>query len=147
MRAALFETGPRPLATASALEDLGRLQASEGATADAIAALDRALAIDVQAGARWDAGRVRGQLRQLGVRRRIVISDRPATGWEALTSAEVAVAQLASEGKTDREIAETLFISPHTVNTHLRHIFDKLGVNSRISLTKMAEALRTRHAD
>jgi len=145
--AALFETGPRPLATASALEDIGRLQASEGATADAIAALDRALAIDVQAGARWDAGRVRGQLRQLGVRRRIVISDRPATGWEALTSAEVAVAQLASEGKTDRKIAETLFISPHTVNTHLRHIFDKLGVNSRISLTKMAEALRTRHAD
>ena len=145
--AALFETGPRPLATASALEDLGRLQVSEGATGDAIASLDRALAIDVQAGARWDAARVRGQLRQLGVRRRIVISDRPATGWEALTSAEAAVAQLAAEGKTDREIAETLFISPHTVNTHLRHIFDKLGVNSRISLTKMAEALRTRHAD
>ena len=79
--AALFETGPRPLATALALEDLGRLQVSEGATGDAIASLDRALAIDVQAGARWDAARVRGQLRQLGVRRRIVISDRPATGW------------------------------------------------------------------
>ena len=145
--ASLFETGPRPLATASALEDLGRLQASEGATDDAIASLDRALAIDVQAGASWDAARVRGQLRQLGVRRRIVISDRPATGWEALTSAEAAVAQLASEGKTDREIAETLFISPHTVNTHLRHIFDKLGVNSRISLTRMAEALRARRAN
>jgi DNA-binding CsgD family transcriptional regulator len=145
--ASFFETGPRPLATASALEDLGRLQAAEGATGDAIASLDRALAIDVQAGARWDAARVRGQLRQLGVRRRIVISDRPATGWEALTSAEAAVAQLASEGKTDREIAETLFISPHTVNTHLRHIFGKLGVNSRISLTRMAEAPRARRAD
>jgi DNA-binding CsgD family transcriptional regulator len=145
--ASFFETGPRPLATASALEDLGRLQAAEGATGDAIDSLDRALAIDVQAGASWDAARVRGQLRQLGVRRRIVISDRPATGWEALTSAEAAVAQLASEGKTDREIAETLFISPHTVNTHLRHIFDKLGVNSRISLTRMAEAPRARRAD
>jgi DNA-binding CsgD family transcriptional regulator len=143
--ASLFATGPRPLATASALEDLGRLHASEGASDDAIASLDGALAINVRVGAVWDAARVRGRLRQLGVRRRIVLSERPTTGWEALTSAEVAIAELASEGKTNREIGETLFISPHTVNTHLRHIFDKLGVNSRVSLTRMAEALRTQH--
>lgn len=140
--ASLFETGPRPLATASAFEDLGRLQASAGATDGAIASLDRALEVNVHVGASWDAARVRGRLRKLGVRRRIVVSERPASGWEALTGAEVAVAQLAAEGKTNREIAETLFKSPHTVNTHLRHIFDKLGVNSRISLTRMAEALR-----
>jgi DNA-binding CsgD family transcriptional regulator len=145
--ASLFETGPRPLATASALEDLGRLQASEGAPDDAIASLDRALAINAQVGASWDAARVRRRLRQLGVRRRIVISERPATGWEALTSAEAAIAQLASEGKTNREIAETLFISPHTVNTHLRHIFDKLGVNSRVSLTRMAGTLGAPRTD
>ena len=135
---ALFATGPRPLATASALEDLGRLQASAGATADAIRSLDRALAINAQVGASWDAARVRGRLRQLGVSRRIVIPKRPVTGWEALTSMEASVARLAAEGKTNREIAETLFISPHTVNTHLRHIFDKLAIKSRISLTKMA---------
>jgi DNA-binding CsgD family transcriptional regulator len=145
--ASLFAAGPRPLATASALEDLGRLQARDGVADKAIASLDRALAIDVQAGARRDAARVRGRLRQLGVRRRIVISRRPATGWEALTSAEAAVAQLASEGRTNREIAETLFLSPHTVNTHLRHIFDKLGVNSRVSLTRMAGTLRARGTD
>jgi DNA-binding CsgD family transcriptional regulator len=140
--ASLFAAGPRPLATASALEDLGRLQASEGATDDAIASLDRALAIDTQVGAAWDAARVRRRLRQLGVRRRVIMPKRPATGWEALTTAEAAVARLASEGKTNREIAETLFISPHTVNSHLRHTFDKLGVNSRVSLTRMAGAHR-----
>jgi DNA-binding CsgD family transcriptional regulator len=134
----LFATGPRPLATASALEDLGRLQASAGATVDAISSLDRALAINTQAGASWDAARVRGRLRQLGALRRNAIPKRPVTGWEALTSTEASVARLAAEGNTNREIAETLFISPHTVNTHLRHIFDKLGVNSRIHLTKMA---------
>ncbi|MGD0684928.1 MAG: LuxR C-terminal-related transcriptional regulator [Streptosporangiaceae bacterium] len=136
--ASLFATGPRPLAAASALEDLGRLQASAGATVDAISSLDRALAINAQAGASWDAARVRGRLRQLGVLRRNAIPKRPGTGWEALTSTEASVARLASLGKTNREIAETLFVSPHTVDSHLRHIFDKLGVNSRIHLIKLA---------
>jgi DNA-binding CsgD family transcriptional regulator len=138
--ASLFGEGSRPLATASALEDLGRLLAVNGVAGRATTALDQALEITVKVGASWDAARVRGRLRRLGVRRRIVASKRPETGWEALTSAEAAVAQLASEGKTNREIGESLFISPYTVNTHLRHIFDKLGVRSRNALTRAAEA-------
>jgi len=123
------------------------LQAAGGAADDAVASLDRALAIDAHTGASWDAARVRRRLRQLGVRRRIITSKRPATGWDALTTAEAAVAQLASEGKTNREIAETLFISPHTVNSHLRQIFDKLGVNSRVLPDQDGRGMRSPGTD
>jgi len=61
----------------------------------------------------------------------------------ALTDAESAVARLAAEGNTNREVAEKLFISPHTVNTHLRHIFEKSGVNSRVTPTRIADQRET----
>jgi len=57
-----------------------------------------------------------------------------------LTLAETAVAALVVDGRTNREIAQQLFISPHTVNAHLRHIFDKMGVRSRVELTRRRPA-------
>jgi len=134
----LYRGGPRPLAHASALEDLGRVLAQHGGKASAIAALDEALTISTRAGASWDAARVRGRLRRLGVRRRTVKIDRPRIGWEALTEAEAVVANLAARGCTNREIADKLFISPHTVHSHVRHVFEKLGINSRVHLTRLA---------
>jgi DNA-binding CsgD family transcriptional regulator len=136
---ALFDDGMRPLALASALEDLGRLKMDDGSIADAAAAFDRALSITTRAGAYWDAARVRGRLRKLGIRRRPLSGSRPKAGWEALSATELAVAQLAAGGRTNREIAEKLFISPHTVNTHLRHLFEKLGVNSRLALSRIVQ--------
>jgi pimeloyl-ACP methyl ester carboxylesterase/DNA-binding CsgD family transcriptional regulator len=63
---------------------------------------------------------------------------RPATGWEALTDAERRVAHLVAAGLANREVAERLFLSRYTVETHLKHVFAKLGVSSRAELAALA---------
>jgi DNA-binding CsgD family transcriptional regulator len=63
---------------------------------------------------------------------------RPSYGWESLTPTELRVVDLAVLGRTTREIAEQLYISRNTVETHLKHIYRKLGVASRIQLAAAA---------
>jgi DNA-binding CsgD family transcriptional regulator len=55
-------------------------------------------------------------------------------GWQLLTSAEGEVAELVSTGLTNKQIAAALYCSPYTVDSHLRAIFRKLGVSSRVAL-------------
>ncbi|MGW7418412.1 LuxR C-terminal-related transcriptional regulator, partial [Streptomyces sp. NPDC054863] len=82
-----------------------------------------------------DAARMRSTLRGLGVRRRHwTYADRPATGWASLTDSERAVADLVAQGLTNRETADRMFLSPYTVNYHLRQIFRKLSLSSRVEL-------------
>jgi DNA-binding CsgD family transcriptional regulator len=128
----------RPLALAAALEDLGVVSLESGVTDEAVAAFSRALALVAEAGAAWDAARLRGRLRALGVRRRLVATPRPDRGWAALTDSELAVARLVAQGLSNREVAARLFVSHHTVNGHLRSVFTKLGINSRVDLTRLA---------
>jgi DNA-binding CsgD family transcriptional regulator len=133
----LFERAPRPLELAAALEDLGAdLRATDSDAA--IDVLGRSLALYTELGAIWDARRVRSRLRELGVRRRLVTAEPDMSGWAALTTSELTVARLVAEGLTNREVAERLFVSPHTVNSHLRHVFSKLGINSRVELARLA---------
>ena len=74
-------------------------------------------------------------LRRLGVSRRARgPRRRPASGWESLTASERDVSRLVAEGLTNREVAKRLHVSPHTVNTHLRHVFEKLCVSNRAAL-------------
>ena len=79
--------------------------------------------------------RVTAALRELGVRRGVRGSrQRPTSGWASLTDTERAVSLLVAEGLTNREVAKRLHVSPHTVNTHLRHVFEKLSVGNRAAL-------------
>ena len=64
--------------------------------------------------------------------------SRPALGWESLTATEKAVSELVASGQTNREVGRELLMSPHTVDAHLRHIFAKLDVNSRVDLARLA---------
>ena len=134
---AALGSGQRRLALASALEDLAAAQLRAGCGAEAIAALDRALAIYAACGARWDLSRVRRRLRELGIQRRLPAERRPTQGWGALTESELAVVRLVSDGLTNREVAERLYVSSHTVSGHLRHAFEKLSINSRVALTRI----------
>jgi DNA-binding CsgD family transcriptional regulator len=62
----------------------------------------------------------------------------PTFGWESLTDSELTVIDLVAAGLTNREAGERLFLSHHTVGFHLRSIFCKLGVSSRVELTRAA---------
>jgi DNA-binding CsgD family transcriptional regulator len=59
---------------------------------------------------------------------------RPSHGWPSLTPTEAQVVELVAQGLTNPQIGERLFISKRTVQTHLAHVFTKLGVSSRAEL-------------
>jgi DNA-binding CsgD family transcriptional regulator len=63
---------------------------------------------------------------------------RPASGWGALTPAERDVVRLVSEGLANNDIASRLFVSPRTVQSHLTHVYNKLGLSSRVQLVQEA---------
>jgi predicted ATPase/class 3 adenylate cyclase/DNA-binding CsgD family transcriptional regulator len=63
---------------------------------------------------------------------------RPASGWGALTPTELDVVRLVSEGLANNDIATRLFVSPRTVQSHLTHVYNKLGVSSRVQLVQEA---------
>jgi DNA-binding CsgD family transcriptional regulator len=116
---------------------------------------DRATAELEQAAATFDAvGAVRyrdeaeRELRQLGhhVHRRSGPGSTPdGGGVESLTKRELEIARLIVDRQTNRQIAEALFLSPKTVETHIRNIFTKLGVDSRVDVARTVERAERRH--
>ena len=63
---------------------------------------------------------------------------RPTSGWASLTPTERDVVRLVSEGLGNSEIAARLFVSPRTVQSHLTHVYNKLGLTSRVQLVQAA---------
>ena len=81
---------------------------------------------------------VEAQLRQLGrtIHRRTRPGQTSEGGVASLTGRELEVAELVVDRRTNREIAEELFLSTKTVETHMRNIFNKLGVSSRVEVAR-----------
>jgi DNA-binding CsgD family transcriptional regulator/tetratricopeptide (TPR) repeat protein len=127
-----LRSSPRPLVLAAALTDYGLALAGHP---DAAAAVAEAANLYQAAGAHGAARRVQDVLRPRGARpRRSAAPRKPADGWGALTTAENRVAELVAGGHSNRAAATELFVSPSTVATHLRAVFTKLGVHSRVQL-------------
>jgi DNA-binding CsgD family transcriptional regulator len=107
-----------------------------------------ALACYDEIGSSRDSARVRMLLRGLGVRvRHWTYERRPQAGWSSLTSTEQRIAELVALGLTNREVGTEMFISAHTVAFHLRQVFRKLDINSRVALARLAvEREQARHS-
>ncbi len=128
-----------PWARASAAEDLGELLAAAGSHRDAIARLDEAIEDYDNTGAARDWPGCAGGSAGLGVRKRHwAVGARPTTGWPSLTGTEHRVSDLVSQGLTNQQVADQMFISVHTVAFHLRQVFRKLGISSRVELARIA---------
>jgi DNA-binding CsgD family transcriptional regulator len=137
--AAAAERYRSPWARASAAEDCAAVRAQRGERAAARSWLERAGEDYLRCGATRDHARIRSRLRDLGVRRRHWSrQDRPVSGWASLTETEHAVAELVAEGLSNQQVAGRMFLSRHTVDFHLRRIFHKLSIDSRVVLARIA---------
>lgn len=129
-------SSPRPLALAGALEDTALAEHNAGNGQSAIAHLEEALALYTKADARHHIAQAQRSLRGFDLRPEPGLAPADAARHPVLTQSELPVARLVTEGLTNREVASRLYLSPHTVDSHLRHIFSKFGVNNRVELTR-----------
>ena len=136
----------RPLLSACAAEDAGAALTQTGSNAHAVDQFNYAFDRYVESEAMADARRVARRLRRLGVERRISSHSREKTGWDSLTDAELKVVNLIADGATNSVVAERLHLSPHTVKSHVRSAFAKLGIHSRAQLPGLMRSSGTRSA-
>jgi DNA-binding NarL/FixJ family response regulator len=127
---AVLEGGPAAIQLARSLVQLGSTLRRTGAVTEARAPLERAYELAIACGSPGLAESARVELAASGVRR--LVGD--SGGAAGLTPSERRVADLAAEGRTNREIAQELFVTPKTVEVHLSAAYRKLGISSRREL-------------
>jgi DNA-binding CsgD family transcriptional regulator len=127
---AVLDPSPARLELARALAALGAALRRERRPADAREPLRRALELAVACSATGLAEHVRTELYAAGARPR---TD-ARSGAAALTASERRVASLAAGGETNRDIAQSLYVTPKTVEVHLSNAYRKLGIRSRREL-------------
>jgi len=131
---AVLEDSPARLERAHALAALGAAERRAGRRAGAREPLKRALELAQLSGAHALEAHAREELLVAGARPRRARLQ----GVDALTAAELRVAQLAASGTPNKEIAQALFVALKTVETHLASVYRKLDIRSR---TQLAAAL------
>ncbi|WP_306749198.1 helix-turn-helix transcriptional regulator [Saccharothrix yanglingensis] len=126
-----------PWARATANEDLAVLFDEAGRTERAAAHAALALGAFERMGADGEAQRLRRGPGRAGA------GGAGVADWQRLSEPERDIARLVGAGLTNRQVARQLYLSPHTVNYHLRGIFRKLGISSRVELARLAHEQET----
>ncbi|XUL91413.1 LuxR C-terminal-related transcriptional regulator [Streptomyces galilaeus] len=135
--ARVLARSPRPILRAYGADVYGRALLAAGQRDQALELLEPAWDDYHRMDARIYRDAVQRVMRDAGVRRAHwpTAGHRPETGWDSPTSAERRVARLIADGHSNRSAAGEPNVSVNTVGTHLRMVFSKLGVQSRVQLT------------
>src|SRR5882757_7481493 len=137
----ILQHSPRPVLRAAGAEGYGRLLLSAGEREAALDHLDAAWDVYDRMGALAPRARVQRLMREAGARRAKWVSEHTQVEKTSLTEAERRVAYLIANGHTNKATAQSLGISINTVGTHLRSIYSKLGVQSRVQLANVLREL------
>ncbi len=139
--AAAADQAGAPIEAALSLIPAGCALAQTGQAERAIGELERAAAQLDACGARRYRNEAERELGKLGhrIHRRTRPGKPGTTGLESLTERELQVARLVADRKTNPQIAAELVLSPKTVETHLRNIFHKINITSRVGLARAIE--------
>lgn len=129
-----YRRAPRPFEELDTRFEAAAAATEAGDRDLAVEQLRRARTLASDLGLGESEQRARSLLRRLGIRTRRRKAG-AASGWPSLTPTEVEVVRRVANGATNRQIGTELIMSPRTVETHLSHVFQKLGLRSRVEVT------------